>query len=66
LNDAKDKGDIRENLKPEMILYFLNHLREMVENGVLSSIYKSPNELIMELTNFFFYGILPVKEDVEN
>ena len=69
LNDlkyAQDKGDIRKNIKPELILYFLNHMREMVKDGKLLSIYKSPNELIMELTNFFFYGILPVKEDVEN
>jgi AcrR family transcriptional regulator len=66
LNDAKDNGDIRENLKPELIIYFLNHMREMVEDGNLLSIYESPNELIMELTNFFFYGILPVKEDAEN
>jgi hypothetical protein len=41
-------------------------MREMVEDGNLLSIYKTPNELIMELTNFFFYGILPVKGDAEN
>ena len=66
LNQARENGDIRKNLKPELILYFLNHMREMVENGNLLSIYKSPNELIMALTNFFFYGILPVREDAEN
>ena len=66
LKDAKERGDIRENVKPELILYFLNHMREMVKDGKLLSVYNSPNELIMELTNFFFYGILPVKEDVEN
>jgi hypothetical protein len=41
-------------------------MRDMVKEGKLSNIYQSPNELIMELTNFFFYGILPVNEEVEN
>jgi AcrR family transcriptional regulator len=64
LKEASDNGDIRQNLKPELILYFLNHMREMIEDGNLLSIYQSPNELIMEITNFFFYGILPVNENV--
>ena len=64
LKKARDNGDINQNLKPELILYFLNHMREMVEDGNLLSAYESPNELIMELTNFFFYGILPVEKNV--
>ena len=59
LQKASEKGDIRQNIKPELILYFLNHMREMVKEEKLSHIYSSPNELIMELTNFFFYGVLP-------
>jgi len=61
LNDfkaAKENGDIRQNLKPEFILYFLNHMIEMVKDQNLLSLYNSPNELATELTNFFFYGIL--------
>jgi AcrR family transcriptional regulator len=63
LQKASEKGDIRQNIKPELILYFLNHMREMVQKEKLSHIYSSPNELIMELTNFFFYGILPAGND---
>lgn len=62
LNDyiqAQQKGDIRKNLKPEFILYFLNHMFEMAGDDRLNSLYDTPNEMIMELTNFFFYGILP-------
>ena len=66
LKDAKNRGEIRENLKPELILYFLNHMRDMIKEETLSNIYQSPNEFIMELTNFFFYGILPIKEDEQN
>lgn len=68
LNDfkvASKNGDIRPNLKPEFILYFLNHISEMIEDQQLLNLYNSSNELIMELTNFFFYGILPVKQNSE-
>jgi AcrR family transcriptional regulator len=66
LKDAREKGDIRQNLKPELILYFINHMKDIVKEGKLSNIYPTPNELIMELTNFFFYGILPVGKDAKN
>lgn len=62
LNDystAQKKGDIRKDIKPEFILYFLNHMMEMIKDEKLESIYNNPQEVIMEFTNFFFYGILP-------
>ncbi len=62
---ARENSDIRQNLKPEFILYFLNHMIEMAKDQNLLSLYNSPNELTMELTNFFFYGILPVKQNSE-
>ncbi len=60
---AIKNGNIRQNLKPEFILYFLNHLNEMIKDPQLLNLYNSPNELIMELTNFFFYGILTPHEN---
>ena len=68
LNDleaARKKGDIRQNINLEFILYFLNHMTEMAKDENLLSLYDSPNDLVMELTNFFFYGILPEKENTE-
>jgi AcrR family transcriptional regulator len=62
---ARENGDIRKNLKPEFILYFLNHMIEMAKDQNLLSLYVSPNEMTMELTNFFFYGIFPVKQNSE-
>jgi len=62
LNDyklAQQNGDIRLDIKPEFILYFLNHMLEMGKDEKLSKLYANPQEMIMELTNFFFYGILP-------
>lgn len=62
LNDyaeAQKKGDIRKDLKPEFILYFLNHILEMIKDEQLEKMYDNPQEMIMEFTNFFFYGVLP-------
>jgi AcrR family transcriptional regulator len=62
LNDylkAQKRGDIRKDIKPEFILYFLNHIVDMAKDDQLLSLYDSPQDMIMELLNFFFYGILP-------
>ena len=62
---ARENGDIRQNLKPEFILYFLNHMTEMAKDENLLKLYRSPNELAIELTNFIFYGILTPKATSE-
>ena len=54
---ARESGEIRRDIKPEFIIYFLNHLTEMTRDEELLKMYSTPNELAMELTNFFFYGI---------
>lgn len=59
LKAAQAQGDVRAEIKPEFILYFLNHLFEMVKDDRLLQLYDSPQALINELTRFFFYGILP-------
>jgi AcrR family transcriptional regulator len=59
LKAAQVQGDVRAEIKPEFILYFLNHLFEMVKDDRLLQLYDSPQALISELTRFFFYGILP-------
>jgi len=37
----------------------MNHMFEMVKDTQLTSLYATPQDLIMELNNFFYYGILP-------
>jgi len=59
--NAQKNGEIRSDIKPEFILYFLNHMFEMMQDNNLEKIYDNPHELIMEVTNFFFYGVLPRK-----
>ncbi|MEA3317994.1 MAG: TetR/AcrR family transcriptional regulator [Bacteroidota bacterium] len=57
--DAQKKGDIRKDIKPEFILFFLNSLQEIAKDEQLEKMYDNPQDIIMEITNFFFYGILP-------
>jgi AcrR family transcriptional regulator len=59
LKAAQVQGDVRSEIKPEFILYFLNHIFVMVKDDKLLQLYDSPQALINELTRFFFYGILP-------
>ena len=55
---AQENGDIRKDLKIEFIMYMMNHLVEMAQNDALINMYDEPQDLVMEITNFLFYGIL--------
>ena len=55
---AQDDGDIRSDLKVEFIMYMMNHLVEMAHEEALLNMYEEPQDLVMEITNFLFYGIL--------
>lgn len=57
--EAQKKGNLRKDIKPEFILYFLNHMPEIIKDKQLEKMYNNPQDMIMELTNFFFYGVLP-------
>ncbi|HCX98645.1 MAG TPA: TetR/AcrR family transcriptional regulator [Bacteroidales bacterium] len=55
---AQKQGDIRNDVKPEFILYLLEDIGSKVMDEKLSALYSSKQELILELTNYFFYGIM--------
>jgi AcrR family transcriptional regulator len=61
IREAQKIGEIREDVKPEFMLYFLNNLTEMLTDQRLVSIYSSPQQMISEVMTFFFYGIMPRK-----
>lgn len=61
--EAIRKGDIRSDIKPDFIFYFLNHIIEMASDPELLKLYDSAQEMILEMTNIFFYGILPTKRE---
>ena len=56
--DAQKRGEIRQDIKPEFIQYFMNHLLELAKDENLLGLYEHTQELIMELVNFFFYGLM--------
>ena len=58
LKRAKDTGDIRPDMKLEFILWFLNKMLDMSTDEYLNQLYQTPQQLALEMTNFFFYGIL--------
>ena len=61
IREAQKIGEIREDVKPEFMLYFLNNLTEMLTDQRLVGIYPNPQQMIAEVMNFFFYGIMPRK-----
>lgn len=60
---AQKDGYVRADIKREFMAYQLYKMREMMLDEKLLALYKNPQELTMELTNFFFYGLLVHKED---
>jgi AcrR family transcriptional regulator len=58
---AQKSGEIRSDVKPEFILYFLNSLTEMLTDKRLVEIYSNPEQMIAEVLSFFFYGIMPLR-----
>jgi len=57
LIDSQKKGFIRQDVNVDFILYFFNQMLAMITDANLLSKYKKPQDLIMEVTEFFFYGI---------
>lgn len=55
---AQKEGYVRPEIKREFIVYFLMKMKEMTLDENLMALYKTPQELTMELTNFFFYGLM--------
>lgn len=63
---SQQQGFIRGDVKMEFILYVMNLLTEMITNQQLAVNYTSTNELLSEILNFFFYGLLTEKASHEN
>jgi len=55
---AQNKGEIRQNINPHFILYFLGQMQEMAGDEKLLNMYETTQDLTSEMINFFFYGIL--------
>ena len=59
--EAQKKGEVRQDIKVEFMMFFMNYIMEMGHDKRLLGIYGNSRDAIMELLNFFFYGIMPRK-----
>lgn len=56
---AQEEGNLRKDLKIGFLMYMLNKMQEMISDPFLERIYKDSGEMVNEMINYFFYGILP-------
>jgi AcrR family transcriptional regulator len=56
---AQEKGEIRKNLNLDFMLFMLNDINDKILDEKLNKMFPKKEDLVMQLTNFFFYGILP-------
>ncbi len=61
LRDSQKKGLIRQDLKIPFVVNYMNQMIQMVTDQQLLEHYTNPQELIMEMMRFMFYGLLPRK-----
>jgi len=54
---AQKSGEIRKDLKIELVIYFLNKMQEMVNDPALEKYYSDSGEMISDLIHFFFFGL---------
>ncbi|HER43328.1 MAG TPA: TetR/AcrR family transcriptional regulator [Candidatus Eisenbacteria bacterium] len=58
---AQERGDMRV-MKPEFFLAVMNAMQDIVHDDRLARLYPDRLEMIREVHNFIFFGILPVGE----
>lgn len=56
---ARKKGEIRHEIRSEVLLYLVNHLTSLVTDAKFAGFYRHPSEMIQDLSEYFFYGIMP-------
>ncbi len=58
---AQKKGEIRKDIKIEFLIYLLQDINKKLVDPKLVKLYNNEQEIIMEFTKHYFYGILPEK-----
>lgn len=58
LADAQRDGWIRKELSLDFVMYMLHDLDYKIKDQQLMALYTNADALIMDLTNYFFHGIL--------
>ena len=55
---AQKNGDIRQDLNPHFILYYIGKMQEMAADDNIVNAYETVQDFTSEIINLFFYGIL--------
>jgi len=63
--NAQNEGHIRKDIRPEFIIAIMENLKSLVNNTNLVKLYPTYQDFVMEVNNYFFYGILPSRDDRE-
>ncbi|WP_317897733.1 TetR/AcrR family transcriptional regulator [Aurantibacillus circumpalustris] len=58
---AQKKGVFRKDMKPEFLFFMSQKGSEMITDERLLRLYKNPQDLLVEFSNFVAYGISPHK-----
>jgi len=56
--NAQNKGELRQDINIEFLLYMLNIIKDMLKDERLQRMYPDMSSLNKEVFNFFYYGIL--------
>lgn len=56
------KGEVRADIKPEFLLLMLGKMAEIVTDEKIAGLYNTSEEMVHELINFYFYGLMPIGE----
>lgn len=58
LIEAQKKGWIRKDIKIELIMKMRDIMTGAMQDDALMALYQNPQEAIVEITRFFFYGMM--------
>jgi AcrR family transcriptional regulator len=58
LKTAQSEGWVRKDLHFPFLIYMMNDINHKLNDEKLVAMYASTEDLIMEIVNFFFYGIV--------
>jgi len=56
------KGLIRKDLNIEFVLYYASKINDLLDDPYLLSLFPTAEDLIIEFTNLFTYGMTPRNE----
>jgi len=62
LANAQEKGWIRKDIRIDFIMKMREQITQMLNDDSFLAMYDTPQDAIMEITRFFFYGMMNIEE----